>query len=127
MEGQVVITKYKVDTGKIFGVSTVMTADIDSILQEGEAYIEGFYDPDHYKIVDGEPVDNPPEINIMAFIRDTRTGLLYESDWTQGEDVPLTEEKKAEWTTYRQELRDLPVTFVDAEKIEDVIFPILPE
>tara|TARA_B100000470_G_C19670164_1_gene337209 strand:+ start:266 stop:649 length:384 start_codon:yes stop_codon:yes gene_type:complete len=127
MEGQVVITKYKVDTGKIFGVSTVMTADIDSILQEGEAYIEGFYDPDHYKVVDGEPVSNPPEINIMAFIRDTRTGLLYESDWTQGEDVPLTEEKKAEWTTYRQELRDLPVTFVDAEKIEDVIFPILPE
>ena len=127
MEGQVIITKYKVDTGKIFGVSTVMTTDIDSILQEGEAYIEGFYDPNHYKIVDGQPVDNPPEINIMAFIRDTRTGLLYESDWTQGADVPLTEEKKAEWVVYRQELRDLPVTFSAAEKIEDIIFPTPPE
>ena len=33
---------------------------------------------------------------------------LAESDWTQMADTALTTEKKAEWATYRQALRDLP-------------------
>ena len=37
-----------------------------------------------------------------------RTMLLAESDWTQVADTALTTEKKAEWATYRQALRDLP-------------------
>lgn len=37
-----------------------------------------------------------------------RNGKLYNSDWTQGNDSPLTEEQKNAWKTYRQELRDLP-------------------
>ena len=40
--------------------------------------------------------------------RNTRTALLDESDWTQVADTALTTEKKAEWATYRQSLRDLP-------------------
>ena len=40
--------------------------------------------------------------------RDVRTRLLAESDWTQVADTALTTEKKAEWATYRQSLRDLP-------------------
>ena len=40
--------------------------------------------------------------------RYTRTTLLAESDWTQMADTALTTEKKAEWATYRQSLRDLP-------------------
>ena len=40
--------------------------------------------------------------------RDVRTTLLAESDWTQMADTALTTEKKAEWVTYRQALRDLP-------------------
>ncbi len=43
-------------------------------------------------------------------VRMIRLGLLQESDWTQSEDSPLTAEKKAEWLTYRQALRDLPST-----------------
>ena len=36
-----------------------------------------------------------------------RDGLLLESDWTQfAEDNPLSDEKKTEWATYRQALRD---------------------
>ncbi len=53
-------------------------------------------------------------------LRDERNMLLGQSDWTQLGDVSgaggsftggnsgLTTSKKAEWTTYRQELRDLP-------------------
>lgn len=40
-------------------------------------------------------------------IRSQRNDLLAKSDWTQLPDAPLTEEKRAEWSTYRQALRDL--------------------
>ena len=39
--------------------------------------------------------------------RGIRTKLLVESDWTQLSDTALSTEKKAEWVTYRQALRDL--------------------
>ena len=45
------------------------------------------------------------ELN-FDFIRSQRNGLLAGSDWTQVADSPLPDEKKAEWATYRQELRD---------------------
>jgi len=42
-------------------------------------------------------------------IRNQRNDLLYKSDWTQIPGGPLTDEKKAEWATYRQQLRDLVI------------------
>jgi hypothetical protein len=44
--------------------------------------------------------------NVMSFITTKRDEKLQASDWTQLPDVPLTTEQKAEWATYRQELRD---------------------
>jgi len=41
-------------------------------------------------------------------VRMQRNGLLAASDWTQLVDSPLADEKKAEWATYRQALRDYP-------------------
>jgi hypothetical protein len=40
-------------------------------------------------------------------VRSIRNEYLKESDWTQLPDSPLTVEKKQEWVTYRQELRDV--------------------
>lgn len=40
-------------------------------------------------------------------IRKQRDDLLAKSDWTQLPDAPLTDEKRSEWSTYRQELRDI--------------------
>lgn len=40
-------------------------------------------------------------------IRVQRNELLLESDWTQLSDSPISEQKKVEWQTYRQELRDI--------------------
>jgi hypothetical protein len=48
--------------------------------------------------------------NTMFFLRLQRDALLAESDWTQLDSSPLTAEKKAEWETYRQALRNLPST-----------------
>ena len=39
--------------------------------------------------------------------RKTRNDLLADSDWTQMNDSPLTNEQKTAWATYRQELRDI--------------------
>jgi len=43
-------------------------------------------------------------------IRSDRNKKLSESDWSQFTDNGLSSEKKTEWVTYRQALRDLPST-----------------
>ncbi len=43
-------------------------------------------------------------------VKSYRNALLAWSDWTQGNDSPLSSSKKAEWATYRQALRDIPET-----------------
>jgi len=40
-------------------------------------------------------------------VRGERKTKLISCDWTQLDDVPLTAEKKTEWQTYRQALRDI--------------------
>jgi len=40
--------------------------------------------------------------------RTTRNKLLVDSDWTQMNDSPLSNENKTAWATYRNELRNLP-------------------
>ena len=46
----------------------------------------------------------------MDTFRKYRNELLANTDWTQSNDSPLSEEKKKEWATYRQELRDITKT-----------------
>ena len=50
-------------------------------------------------------------------VRVSRNQRLAASDWTQGADSPLSNSKKAEWATYRQELRDYPAT---ASKVSEL-------
>lgn len=42
-----------------------------------------------------------------GMVRRQREQLLFSSDWTQIADAPFSEEKKAAWRAYRQELRDI--------------------
>ena len=58
----------------------------------------------------------------IDYFRNVRNKKLAESDWTQLPDSPFTTAEKADWATYRQELRDFPSLFV--EGIEDL--PRLP-
>ena len=48
--------------------------------------------------------------NHLQEVKEYRNALLIWSDWTQGNDSPLSDSKKAEYVTYRQALRDLPAT-----------------
>ena len=56
-------------------------------------------------------------------VRMERDILLFQSDWTQMTDSPLSNSKKAEWATYRQQLRDFPATWTPADTAD---FPAPP-
>ena len=57
--------------------------------------------------------------------RTKRNGLLADTDWTQMNDSPLTNEVKTAWSTYRQELRG--VTDLDAwPNLADDDWPVQP-
>ncbi len=58
--------------------------------------------------------------------RDTRNELLAASDWTQGNDSPLTDEAKTSWGTYRSSLRSLP-EHENWPSLEDADWPTAPE
>ena len=57
--------------------------------------------------------------DLMAYLRHERNGRLTECDWTQSPDSPLTVSKKAEWKTYRQELRDMMSTASPEEDLNE--------
>jgi len=49
--------------------------------------------------------------------RRRRDGLLTNSDWTQGNDSPLSDSAKLLWKTYRQNLRNLPEQISDPKPL----------
>lgn len=78
-----------------------------------------------YKVIDGKHTHSPfiqNQEELLENIRKTRNALLSDSDWTQVEDSPLPQEKKAAWKNYRQELRDL----TDLDNLTTIIWPAQP-
>jgi len=117
-------TTYNTTTGQILesGATNVQLSEIP--LQEGQSIIEGIYEVEAYKIIDGVAVEQT--IDFWNAVRIERNTLLTESDWTQMSDSPLADSKKTEWATYRQSLRDLPANNTGATSIDDVTFPTPP-
>tara|TARA_R110000796_G_scaffold39409_1_gene98338 strand:- start:7442 stop:7693 length:252 start_codon:yes stop_codon:yes gene_type:complete len=68
----------------------------------------------------------PLVYSYMDKMRRVRKDLLQECDITQLADAPLTDAEKAEWATYRQALRDMPVTNASATTYEEIIWPEKP-
>lgn len=62
------------------------------------------------------------QLEAWEVVRGNRNRRLYLSDWTQLPDAPLTAEKKAEWATYRQALRDI----TNQEDPFNISWPIEP-
>lgn len=73
--------------------------------------------------------DLTQEEKMNDWVRGPRNFFLANSDWTQTADAPFTPEKKAEWATYRQDLRDLTTVYedVDLSSPSDVVWPTKPE
>ena len=59
-------------------------------------------------------------------IRAERDRLLTESDWTQGNDTPLSDADKAKWTTYRGKLRTLPADQSSKTTYASITWPTKP-
>lgn len=117
-------TKYITATGVIVGSGVTNSQLSDIPLENSQSIIEGVFDVEKYKIIDGEAVEQT--IDFWIAVRIERNNLLSESDWTQMSDSPLSDGKKTEWATYRQSLRDLPTTNSSASSYDDVIFPSKP-
>jgi hypothetical protein len=89
----------------------------------------GFTEAGYIEIL--QPVE-PPEVTkeqIQMGIRNMRNSLLQQCDWTQVADAPLNNATKALWTTYRQELRDLPETCADVDSLDSfygIVWPTAP-
>tara|TARA_B100000965_G_scaffold188339_1_gene157192 strand:- start:944 stop:1555 length:612 start_codon:yes stop_codon:yes gene_type:complete len=62
----------------------------------------GFFDP-----------NLPTDSDLFKTLRETRDLFLTQSDWTRMDDNQLSSDKKTEWATYRQALRDLPANTAD--------------
>jgi Phage tail assembly chaperone protein len=72
-------------------------------------------------------IETRPHIpNIPGHVRLMRSHYLAASDWTQNSDVPMSTEKRAAWTAYRQALRDLPDNIEGITRIEDIPWPVEP-
>lgn len=121
---------YSITTYDAFGkiLSTMKLyegADFDFYAQ-GSNYINGYYLASEYFIDNGIAVKFPekPENTIWDWdtkqwvlsadiasskVISQRDKLLYESDWTQIPNNPLTPEKQEEWAVYRQQLRDITI------------------
>jgi hypothetical protein len=115
---------YALETGKIERItSTPLAFVVDQFdpavfgVFETDVDVSPF-DTERYHVVDGTltPVEVPPNILVL---KDTRANLLSRSDWltTRHRDqleanIPtsLTSEQFSELLTYRQALRDWPVS-----------------
>jgi len=125
---------YNTNTGRIESCRRMSDSLLALQLQQAPnlASINGFVENNlDYKIdldtLEVVSQNNPfNNFNVQYWMRQRRTNLLKDTDWTQGEDSPLSAEKKAEWQTYRQALRDVPANNTSAVNKEDVVWPTPP-
>ena len=78
--------------------------------------------------IDGEFVyvgDAAVNAYVLEFLRYVREERLRRCDWTQIPDA-LTAEKRAEWATYRQALRDLPANCGNILDCANIPWPTPP-
>jgi hypothetical protein len=60
----------------------------------------------------GDVVEAPyTEAEALREVRRLRTQRLYDCDWTQLPDAPLSDAQREQWRTYRQALRDMMDSF----------------
>jgi len=70
-------------------------------------------------------VDNPTEAEAMQQLRYYRNQILWESDYTQLDDAPLTPAQKEAYREYRQAWRDYPAS-VNVSTWQAPAYPIQP-
>ena len=119
-------TIYDPDSGAIIRSLRCNADMLDVNVFENEKYIEGYYKPSDFIIQNEKAVEKEPDSDEIRLKNiSARNSLLKASDWTQLSDVSLSDDKIAEWKTYRQALRDLP-THAKWPNLESGDWPPLP-
>lgn len=123
-------TIYLKDTGEIVRVMRMNDEMLDSNLANNPQWASLDMQTLNYrqKRVDLDTlqiVDLVISQDIAEYIRSKRANLLRNSDWTQMQDSPLSEEQKAAWAVYRQALRDMPDT-QQVNSVEEIVWPTKP-
>jgi len=116
-------TIFNTTTGEILRV--INTNQIESQIKDNESFIDGEFLDDAYYIEYNQPVLIPLKPNdysvfnfetkqwvtveskAIADVSSKRNKLLYQTDWTQIPNNPLTIQQQTSWATYRQQLRDV--------------------
>ena len=86
---------------------TAMIPDDGYSVEGKQSVLSAFIGGELVKPSDEEIESETHAINLAVF-REDRNKQLAKTDWTQSNDSPLSEDKKTEWQTYRQALRDMP-------------------
>ena len=63
---------------------------------------------ERYDMPAGDVVEAPyTEAEALSAVRALRNARLFDCDWTQLPDAPLSDAQRERWRTYRQALRDM--------------------
>jgi hypothetical protein len=130
---------YHPSTGRIiacgFTQAEALEGQADTIVLDNEV------DPRTNRVVAGRVEPLPPKPGLhyefnyssgaweynraraLADVTGERNALLDASDWSQMVDVPMAEEKRAEWRVYRQQLRDTTAQ----PDLENIVWPTPPQ
>lgn len=101
---------------------------VDAVLDENEILVGTTLTLTEFELIETqqkrgltqEEINNKYEeetYNLNTTLRVNRNIFLQESDWTQLNDAALSNEKKEQWATYRQALRDLPQNTPDPRNV----------
>lgn len=120
--------------GNIIRTGTCLESDMHLQCGEDQYIMQGLADDASQKIVDGTIVDkdvdplsrDAAKENCMEKLKEKRDILLNKTDFTQSSDAPFTADKKKQYAEYRQQLRDLPLQYINETDIKNVIFPTKP-
>jgi hypothetical protein len=103
---------------------------VEASLGENDKITGSYFVIEETEVVEYQTVSQKTDSEIQDLInqqwiniRARRSIELQECDWTQLADVPMSDEKKLEWATYRQSLRDI----TNFDSPDHVVWPSKPE
>ena len=85
--------------------------------------VKGVQDGDRVTLQEDPAKVQAHKAALWSQVRSKRNQLLRDSDFTQMNDSPLSQDAKASWSSYRQELRDLPDEVTDPTQVEWPVDP----
>jgi hypothetical protein len=115
------------DTGTVYNIKWSNSKVNCEEIKDGDG---NSHDPKQYVQSHFKGDDTAKTARILAeqwaLVRAERDILLTSTDWTQGNDTPLSDADKAEWTTYRASLRTLPADQSSKTTYASITWPTKP-